>query len=140
MNKDLIIGLLVSVAVLLIAINPFSGPNKAPKPVAKAKDDVVQMEMPPLDEEKDEKVEEIQDQPMENLIAPPSLVDVPSVAITPFTQQLQPPPPPGMQANKGAINIPVNPPGANFGKGIKDLFDINNLDPEPDPRLQNPPH
>jgi protein TonB len=44
-----------------------------------------------------------------------------------------------MNVARGAINIPVNPPGANFGKGIKDLFDINNLDQKPVGRVQNPP-
>lgn len=140
MNKDLIIGLVVSISVHLVALNPFSGKNAPPKHEAVKKEEIIQMEMPPLDEEKEEKVEELQDQPMENVLAPPSLVDLPTIVpVNAFTQPLQPPPPPGMTASKGAINIPVNPPGANFGKGIKDLFDINNLDQKPVARVQNPP-
>jgi protein TonB len=139
MNKDLIIGLVVSVAIHLLALNPFSGPGKAPPRVAAPKEDIVQMEMPPLDEEKEEKVEELQDEQVQNQLAPPSLVDVPSVTVTQFTQPLQPPPPPGLTPSKGAINIPVTPPGANFGKGIKDLFDINNLDQRPVARVQPGP-
>ena len=140
MNKDLIIGLLVSVGVHLFALNPFAG--KQPPPVREAivKEEIIQMEMPPLDEEEDKKVEELQDEPAENVMAPPSLVDLPTVVpVNAFTQPLQPPPPPGMSVARGAINIPVNPPGANFGKGIKHLFDINNLDQKPVGRVQNPP-
>jgi protein TonB len=140
MNKDLIIGLLVSVAVHLIALNPFAGKHAPPPREAAKEEKVIQMEMPPLPEEEEEKVEELQDEPVENVLAPPSLVDLPTVVpVNAFTQPLQPPPPPGMQAAKGAINIPVNPPGANFGRGIKDLFDINNLDQKPVGRVQNPP-
>lgn len=140
MNKDLIIGLLVSVAVHLIALNPFSGKQAPPARPAAVKDDVVQMVMPDIPDDDEKKVEELDEQPMENVMAPPSLVDLPTVVpVNAFTQPLQPPPPPGMTANKGAINIPVNPPGANFGRGIKDLFDINNLDQKPVARVQNPP-
>jgi protein TonB len=140
MNKDLIIGVVVSLTIHLIAINPFSGKQPAPKRVVQPKDEVVQFEMPPLDEEKDEKVEDLQDEVVENVMAPPSLVDLPTVVpVNAFTQPLQPPPPPGLTATKGAINIPVNPPGANFGRNIKDLFDINNLDQKPIARLQQQP-
>lgn len=140
MNKDIIIGLVVSISIHLVALNPFAGKNAPPKREAAKKEEIIQMEMPPLDEEKEEKVEELQDEPVENVMAPPSLVDLPTVVpVNAFTQPLQPPPPPGMTAAKGAITIPVNPPGANFGKGIKDLFDINNLDQRPVARVQNPP-
>lgn len=140
MNKDLIIGLVASIVIHLVAINPFSGKMPAPKHAPKPKDDVVQFEMPPLDEEKEEKVEDLNDEPVQNQLAPPSLVDLPTVVpVSAFTQPLTPPPPPGLQASKGAINIPVTKPGANFGKGIKDLFDINNLDQRPVARVQPGP-
>jgi protein TonB len=140
MNKDLIVGLVVSITIHLIAINPFSGKMPAPKRVAPPKDEIVQFEMPPLDEEKEEKVEDLNDEPVQNQLAPPSLVDLPTVVpVTAFTQPLTPPPPPGLTASKGAINIPVTRPGANFGKGIKDLFDINNLDQRPVARVQPGP-
>lgn len=140
MNKDLIIGLLVSVAVHLVALNPFAGKQPPPKREAVVKEEVVQMEMPPLPDEEEEKPKELDEEPVENVMAPPSLIDLPTVVpVNAFTQPLQPPPPPGLVASKGAINIPVNPPGANFGRGIKDLFDINNLDQKPVGRVQNPP-
>ncbi|MBI2496761.1 MAG: energy transducer TonB [Opitutae bacterium] len=140
MNKDLIVGLVVSITVHLVALNPFAGKLPPPKRPPPVKEEVVQFEMPPLDEEKEEKVEELNDEPVENVMAPPSLVDLPTVVpVQAFTQPLQPPPPPGMTASKGAINIPVTKPGANFGKGIKDLFDINNLDQRPVARVQPQP-
>jgi protein TonB len=140
MNKDLIIGLLISVAVHLAALNPFAGKQAPPVRQSVQEEAVMQMEMPELPPEEEEKVEELEEEPLENVMAPPSLVDLPTVVpVNAFTQPLQPPPPPGMQASKGAINIPVNPPGANFGRGIKDLFDINNLDQKPVARVQNPP-
>jgi protein TonB len=140
MNKDLIIGILVSVGLHLAAINPFQGKQPPPPKQTRVEETVIQMEMPPLPPEEEEKVEELDEEPIENVMAPPSLVDLPTtVPVDAFTQPLQPPPPPGMQVAKGAINIPVNPPGAGFGRGIKDLFDINNLDQKPVGRVQNPP-
>ena len=140
MNKDLIIGLVVSLTVHLVALNPFAGKMAPPKRLAPPKEVAVQFEMPPLEEDKEDKVEDLNDEPVENQLAPPSLVDLPTVVpITAFTQPLTPPPPPGLQASKGAINIPVTKPGANFGKGIKDLFDINNLDQRPVVRVQPGP-
>ncbi len=140
MNKDLIIGILVSV---LLHVTFLFGFNRKPAPVHRAaekKEAVMQFEMPPLDEDKPEKVEEIQDEQQQNVLAPPSLVDMPSIVpVDAFTQPLTPPPPPGLVVSNSAINIPVIKPGANFGKGIKDLFDINNLDQKPVARVQPQP-
>jgi protein TonB len=131
MNKDLIIGILVSLT-LHSGIYIFSHKAPPPKRHSAQKEEVVQFEMPPLDEEKPEKVEELNDEQVQNQIAPPSLVDLPSVVpVTAFTQPLQPPPPPGMVPTKGAITIPVNKPGSGFGQGMKDLFNVNDLDQKP---------
>lgn len=131
MNKDLIIGIVASVALHFLVINPFTGKAAAPKRVTAVKEEVVQFEMPPLEEEKEEVVKDLDDTPVENQLAPPSLVDLPSVVpINAFTQTLTPPPPPGLTPSKGAINIPVMKPGANFGKGME-LFDVSQLDQKP---------
>ena len=131
MNKDLIIGLVSSLALHLLVLNPFSHHNAAPKKIVQPKDDIIQMEMPPLEEEKEDIVKDIDDTPVEDQLAPPSLIDLPSVVpITAFTQTLTPPPPPGLTPNKGAITIPVMKPGANFGKGLQ-LFDVSQLDQKP---------
>ncbi len=141
MNKDLIIGILVSVALHTTFLFGFN--RKAP-PVHKGagpKEAIMQFEMPPLEEEKEEKVEDLQEEVTQNQLAPPSLVDMPSVVpVDAFTQPLTPPPPPGLTAAAGAITIPVIKPGTNFGKGIKDLFDINNLDQKPVARVQQNPN
>jgi protein TonB len=140
MNKDLIIGILISVVLHTTFLFGFN--RKAP-PVHKAvekKEAVIQFEMPPLDEEKPDKVEDLADEQPQNVMAPPSLVDVPSVVpVNAFVQPLTPPPPPGLTPSTGVVTIPVIKPGANFGRGIKDLFDINNLDQRPVPRVQSPP-
>ena len=140
MNKDLIVGIVASLAIHLLIVNPFHGKQQPPPREVKAKEDIVQMEMPPPEEDKPDEVKDLNDEPVENQLAPPSLIDVASaVPIDAFTTPITPPPPPGLTAAKGAINIPVMKPGANFGKGIKDLFDINNLDQKPVPRVQPQP-
>jgi protein TonB len=131
MNKDLIIGIVASLALHFFVLNPFAGKAAPPKRVAPPKEEVVQFEMPPIEEEKEDIVKDLDDKPVENQMAPPSLVDLPSVVpINAFTQTLSPPPPPGLTPNKGAINIPVMKPGANFGKGME-LFDVSQLDQKP---------
>lgn len=140
MNKDLIIGIVASIALHFFVLNPFAGKQPPPKRVVQPKEEVIQFEMPPLDEEEQEDiVKDLDDAPVENQLAPPSLVDLPSVVpINAFTQTLTPPPPPGLTPSKGAINIPVLKPGANFGKGME-LFDISQLDQRPVARLQVQP-
>ncbi len=132
MNRDLLIGLVVSVALHCTFLLGFN--RKAP-PAHKdpgTKETLVQFDMPPIEEEKEEKVEELNDEPIQNQLAPPSLVDMPTVVpVTAFLVPLTPPPPPGLTPSKGAITIPVNKPGANFGQGIKDLFNVSDLDQQP---------
>jgi protein TonB len=131
MNRDLIIGLILSVGLHAGFLFGFN--QKAP-PKAKAveeKTEVIQMEMPEIEPEKEETVEELTEEAPTNQLAPPSLADVPSVSPSVFTQPLQPPPPPGLTAAKGAIAIPVVKPGTKLGQGMKDLFDVANLDQPP---------
>ncbi len=139
MNRDLIIGIAASVLLHIVLLNPFSGKQQPPKRPPVVKEAVMEFEMPPIDEDKPDEVKEMED-PQENVIAPPSLIDLPSVVpVNAFVQPLTPPPPPGMTPNRGAITIPVNPPGSGFGRGLKDLFDINNLDQKPVARVQPQP-
>lgn len=139
MNRDLIIGIVVSLA-LHSSIFIFSHKNPPPPKVAATKDAIVQIELPPLEEEKEDKVEELDETPVENIMAPPSLQDLPSVVpVNAFTQPIAPPPPPGLQPSKGAITIPVTKPGANFGKGISNLFNVGDLDNPPVARVRQAP-
>lgn len=131
MNRDLIIGLIVSVGLHVTFLYGF---NTKAAPKAKAAEEtteVIQLEMPEIEPEKEETVEELTEDAPTNQLAPPSLVDVPSVSPSVFTQPLQPPPPPGLTAAKGAIAIPVVKPGTKLGQGMKDLFDVANLDQPP---------
>lgn len=140
MNRDLIIGIVVSLAFHGIFLGAFNQKAPPPAKVVEAEEEVVQFEMPPLEEEETEQVEELTEEVVENIMAPPSLVDLPSVVpVNAFTQPLTPPPPPGFTPNKGAINIPVNKPGANFGKGISNLFNIGDLDQQPVARVRQAP-
>ena len=139
MNKDLIIGIVVSLA-LHSSVLLFSRKSPPPPKPVEVKEEVIQMEMPPIEEEKEEKVEELDDTPMENIMAPPSLADIPTVVpVDAFTQPIAPPPPPGLTPSKGAITIPVQKPGANFGKGISNLFNVGDLDNPPVARVRQAP-
>lgn len=141
MNRDLIIGIVVSLALHATFLGAFNRKAPPPPKLVEQDEELVQFEMPPLDEEVEEQVEELVDEtPVENIMAPPSLVDLPSVVpVDAFTQPIQPPPPPGFVAAKGAINIPVTKPGANFGKGISNLFNIGDLDQQPVARVRQAP-
>ena len=141
MNRDLIIGIVVSLALHATFLGAFNRKAVHAAKVVQQDEPIVQFEMPPLEEEPEEKVEELVDEtPVENIMAPPSLVDLPSVVpVDAFTQPIAPPPPPGFTANKGAITIPVTKPGANFGKGISNLFNIGDLDQQPVARVRQAP-
>ena len=139
MNKDLIIGIVVSLA-LHSSVFLFSRKAPPPPKMVEAKEAVIQMELPPLEEEKEDKVEELDETPAENIMAPPSLTDMPTVVpVDAFTQPIAPPPPPGLTPSKGAITIPVQKPGANFGKGISNLFNVGDLDNPPVARVRQAP-
>ena len=61
------------------------------------------------------------------------------VPVDAFTMPIAPPPPPGLTPSKGAITIPVQKPGANFGKGISNLFNVGDLDNPPVARVRQAP-
>lgn len=140
MNRDLIIGIVVSITLHATFLGAFNRKAPPPAKVTQEEEAVVQFEMPPLEEEETEQVEELNEDVVENVMAPPSLQDLPSiVTVESFTQPIAPPPPPGFTAAKGAITIPVTKPGANFGKGISNLFNIGDLDQQPVPRVRQAP-
>lgn len=144
MNKDLVIGILVSLA-LHGGIFGFEYLIPKGKAVVAAKVEeapALQMEMPPEEPDEPDKVEDILDDDVApTVMAPPSLVDMPTVVpVDAFTQQITPPPPPGLQTDRSAVSIPVMKPGANFGKGIKDLFNAADLDQQPQARSRPSPN
>lgn len=143
MRRDLIIGILVS--VLLHGGFAFGAKlfEKA-KTVTKAKEEVKTIALDPMPElppEEPEPTDSSSDEAPADVsdIAPPMQADVPSVAIeSPFVQQVQPPPPPSM-SRPGNFTIPAGKPGTGIGKGMKDLFDIANLDQAPTAKFQANP-
>lgn len=142
MRRNLILAIVISAflhAGILFGDILLPKRQKAPE-VKVQEEEIIQFEMPPLEPEPEDTVEEITEEQVTNQLAPPSLLDLPTIVpVDAFVQQMQPPPPPGLEVAKGAVNIPVTKPGTNFGKGMKDLFDISNLDQVPVPRVQVEP-
>jgi periplasmic protein TonB len=138
MNKDLIIGLIVSTSVHGgLILTP--GPDKH-KDVAENIDAVELIELPqqiqdetPPDATESDSAEA---EPIE--FAPPMTADVPSTVPTAtFQQRLQAPPPPSTPTARGEIKIPVNrtPPKSNMAN----LIDLKDLDQRPQATYQVQP-
>lgn len=143
MRKDLIIGIVISICIHVAFLygEKLIPKGKAVDTAKQEEEQIIRMEMPPLPPEELEEVEELEEEPTPNELAPPTLIDMPTIVpLNAFQQQIQPPPPPGLEIARGAVSIPVTRPGANFGKGMKDLFDITNLDQVPQPRVQVQPN
>lgn len=146
MNRDLIIGLAVSAALhggVFFGETLFhKKPQHAPKKQEEAVIELMEMPPPPPEEEP-ELQDPTEDTPPEAAeLAPPMAVDLPSVVtIDSFVQKLQPPPPPGLDRPKGNITIPTGRPSVgSIGRGMKDLFDLANLDQAPQARIQAKPN
>ena len=144
MNKDLVIGILVSLLLHggILGWEIIFPNGKQTVKVAKVEEErLIAFDMPPVEPDEPDKVEDIPDnEPVQNVMAPPSLVDMPTVVpVDAFTQPITPPPPPGLTTDKSAISIPVIKPGAKFGQGIKDLFNAADLDQQPQARVRTQP-
>src|SRR4051812_5796148 len=114
--------------------------NKAKSSLAKKEEapTVEVMVMPPQEPDTPEATPDTAHDTDISDLAPPSQMDVASASVdSAFTQQVQPPPPP--RISKGVMQIPTGPSAANIGKGLKDVFDVANLDQRPEPRFQPVP-
>ena len=138
MNRDLILGIIISAALHLAV---FFGDRLMPKHTAVRKfvEEVAKvqlMEMPKLEEEPEiiETNEEIK--PLD--LAPPMQQDVPQL-IQPdsFVQKIQPPPPEGLTIS-ATMNIVPEIRDPNMFRGMK-VFDPSMLDQQPAPRFQAKP-
>jgi protein TonB len=142
MRKDLIIGLSVSVVVHGSFLFLTQAPSAVVKHVAPV-ENLIKIEMPELPAEEPDKKPEEQTQDEDAVpmaFAPPSLIDIPNVvADATFVQQVEPPPPPGIEQAKGVVTIPATRP-SGFGRGLANLFDISQLDQIPVARVQPPPN
>ena len=137
MRKDLIIGLSVSVLVHWSFIF-LTGAPPAPKKHDVETADVIKIEMPTLPPEEPEK--KVNDEPTDedavvSSVAPPSLVEIPNVVPNAvFVMTPEPPPPPGVETSKGVVTIPANPRPPGWGRGIANLFTLDQLDQVPVPQ------
>jgi protein TonB len=144
MTRDLIIGIVVSVLFhvgFLFGGEFFKGEPPPPE-MAREETLIELMEMPVMEPDEPEVIEMSDEAPSDDIvdIAPPMLADMPSqVQVDSFVQQIQPPPPPGMERPTGIITIPTSPRTGNIGAGMRDLFDLANLDQVPVPRFQARP-
>lgn len=120
------------------------GVRPAPQRVAAVEaEPVIQMVMPPLDEDKDEPVEQLDDPELAPAVEVPRLVDLPSaVTLNSFVQPLE------MNAalqtsldtsRLTAIPVRIAAAGQRPGSGLKNLFDISQLDRVPEPIMQPEP-
>ncbi len=137
MRRDLIIGFLISLLIhggvmfgdKLIKFQPKAKKAAAPPPKIEL------IEMPKLEPEEPEVVEQNEDLPKPEFI-PPMQMDVPQVITdTSFVQQIQPPPPENIKPTSGIVNIPAD---RNQFKGIE-VFDLSKLDQQPVARFQARP-
>jgi periplasmic protein TonB len=139
MNRDLIIGILLSVALhvgVLFGDKLIPDKPKAKKVVEEEKK-IQLMEMPKMEEPEPEIVEVNEEvKPLD--LAPPMQQDVPQLA-TPdsFVQKIQPPPPENVTISASMSIVPeIRDP--NMFRGMK-VFDISMLDQTPVARFQARP-
>jgi len=139
MRRDLIIGILVS-ALLHGGVFGSSYIKSKPKPPPPPEEmpTIELMEMPELDIEPEEIIDDgnLPDEPME--FVPPMQTDVPQlVQVDSFVQPIQPPPPESMKPTTGIVSIPTARQ-TGLGKGIE-VFDISKLDQAPVPKFRARP-
>jgi protein TonB len=140
MRRDLIIGLLISIAVHggVAWLGEIYRPGAKKQVVQEEAPTIQLMEMPKIEPEEPEVVENTDEPETPIDFAPPMQTDVPQIVqLDSFVQQIQPPPPEGLKPNMGVITIPQGRPGG-LGKGIE-VFDISKLDQQPQPRVQAKP-
>ncbi|KXU35590.1 hypothetical protein AXK11_00655 [Cephaloticoccus primus] len=140
MRRDLILGVIASLLIHAgLWATSFWPDEPPPPPVEEAPPTIELMEMPELDLEPEEEEIFESDEPAEAVeFAPPMQTDVPQlVSVDSFVQPVQPPPPQSLKPSTGTINIPtVRQTG--LGKGVE-IFDIRNLDQQPQPRFRVQP-
>lgn len=140
----MVVAIMISVAIhagLILGFNEKTMPKKA---VVVPEEPVVMLIMPDLSEPEEDKISELND---EEMTAPavqvPMLQDVPlSIPVqSSFTQLLDPTVPTKLEgAASKVMAIPLNiQRGRPDTSGIKNLFNIEDLDRRPEPIVQTPP-
>ena len=135
MSRNLLIALVVS---MLLHCGFFFGgqilkPPLSSRPVVTETPTVQIMPLPPVAPDKSEEVRELGETADISDIVPLMQADVPAISDSPFTQQIQLPPPPSMARPTGIIAIPKGRFGGGLGSGLGNIFDLANLDKNPEP-------
>lgn len=146
MSRNTIIAILVS--ILLhggTAASGFLFKKEAAPEVVVEETPTIALDLPPPPEPEEPEVVEdavADDAPAELAdLAPPMQTDVPSAVIdSPFVQQIQAPPPPGLSRPTGSITIPTNTrPAVTSGKALGAIFDLASLDQRPEATVRIKP-
>jgi len=140
MRRDLILGILISILVhggVAWVGEKAAHSGSAPKP--KPKEPTIELiEMPKIEPDEPEVVDNTQQQQAPADFAPPMQNDVPQIVTdTSFVQKLEPPVPENLQM-KGTIVIPKNT-GQNWRPGIGEIFELSKLDQQPTPVVRGQP-
>ena len=133
MSRNVTIG--IAASVLLHAGFFFGGQllkaHPAPRTAKQETPTVELLAVPPPEPDKPEDVPNPEESHDIADLVPPMQADLPSVSESPFTQALQPPPPPQGKLG-GGFSIPKGRLGSGQGK----MFDFASLDQKPEPRFQ----
>lgn len=138
----MIVALAVSVALHATFLFGFNKKTVRHKVVQQEQTELIQMTMPPIEEEKSDKVEELSETPDEApSVAVPQLADLPSsVSVSTFVQPLQfTPDLKSSLANAKVSQIPVNVGRGRNLANMGTIFEISQLDRAPTPIMQPSP-
>lgn len=139
MKTDIIVGVLLSASLhggILFA--SYFSKKQVVAAAEEEEEAVIEIMQMPIIEPDEPDVPPDEAPPEEIEYVPPQQADVPTASIdSAFTQQIQPPPP-SMQRPSGQMSIPAVST-AKAASGMKDLFDLANLDQVPQPRYQAQP-
>ncbi|MFM1748483.1 MAG: hypothetical protein RLZZ188_2149 [Verrucomicrobiota bacterium] len=139
MTRDLIIGVVISIALHLLLLfgDKLIPEKKVVKKIEEAAPKIEMIAMPKVEEEP-EIIETVDNEVKPLDLAPPMQQDVPQlVQPDSFVQKIQPPPPEGVTIS-AAMNIVPEVRDPNMFKGMK-VFDISMLDQTPVPKFQARP-
>jgi protein TonB len=140
LRRDLIIGIVFSLAVHggSVWISDLTSHRVQPVKVKKQEATIQLIEMPRLEPDEPDPVDDTTQQVVPTDFTPPMQTDVPSLTTdTSFVQKVEPPPPDAAMLSKGAIEIPQNT--GNWRAGIGQIFDISKLDQIPVAIVQGRP-
>jgi periplasmic protein TonB len=137
MSRNVLIAAVLSLlAHAGVAFSGYLFPEDASPPPAETEVPTIALDLPPPPEPDEPEIVEntTSDTPADiSELAPPMQNDLPSAVIdSPFVQQIQAPPPPGLNRPTGAaIVLPSGPPRPSAGSGLKNVFNLADLDEPP---------